>query len=102
MPVYDFECVDCEIMFEEKLSITESDKTVSCPFCQGRNTKKRLSVPIVFKKQSSSPNPRSQSSIHTEKPSIRLSLLLAVIYVGLPILITMLCGISGGSKYLIA
>ena len=32
MPVYDFECVDCEIMFEEKLSITESDKTVSCPF----------------------------------------------------------------------
>ncbi len=57
MPVYDFECIDCEIMFEEKLSITESDKTVSCPFCQNQNTKKRLSVPMVFKKQSSSPNP---------------------------------------------
>ena len=47
MPVYDFECIDCEIMFEEKLSITESDKTVSCPFCQNQNTKKRLSIPTV-------------------------------------------------------
>jgi len=56
MPVYDFECIDCDIMFEERLSITESDKTVSCPFCQNENTKKRLSVPTVFKKQNSSPS----------------------------------------------
>ena len=54
MPVYDFECIDCDIMFEEKLPITESDKTVSCPFCQNKNTKKRLSIPTVFKKQNSS------------------------------------------------
>ena len=57
MPVYDFDCIDCEIMFEEKLSITESDKTVSCPFCQNQNTKKRLSIPMIFKKQTSAPSP---------------------------------------------
>lgn len=51
MPRYDFECFDCDVVFEEKVSLTELDKTVECPLCQSMNTKKTIGLPMIFKKK---------------------------------------------------
>jgi len=56
MPRYDFECSDCDVVFEEKVSLAESDKTIECPLCNNINTKKIIGIPMIFKKQNSQSN----------------------------------------------
>ena len=47
MPRYDFECSDCDVVFEEKVSLAESDKTIECPLCKNINTKKKTKVALI-------------------------------------------------------
>ena len=53
MPRYDFECSDCDVVFEEKVSLAELDKAVECPLCQSMDTKKSIGIPMIFKKKNS-------------------------------------------------
>lgn len=40
MPWYDFQCEDCEHVFEEQLSINEDRSGLICPQCGGENIKR--------------------------------------------------------------
>jgi putative FmdB family regulatory protein len=42
MPLYEYECRQCEHVFEE---LVFGDEPVACPKCQGRTLDKLLSVP---------------------------------------------------------
>ena len=46
MPIYEFECPDCDIFFEEQLSIAQLDKVVvKCSICYTPRVKKVISDP---------------------------------------------------------
>jgi putative FmdB family regulatory protein len=42
MPIYEFQCFDCERPFEEL--VLSSDEEVLCPNCDGSNIKRQLSA----------------------------------------------------------
>ncbi len=63
MPRYDFECSDCDVVFEEKVSLADLEKAVECPLCESLNTKRTIGMPMIFKKQNSqSSNVASQNT----------------------------------------
>jgi len=46
MPIYEFECKDCENLFEELIfTAQQSSETVVCPSCGSKNSKKLISAP---------------------------------------------------------
>jgi putative FmdB family regulatory protein len=44
MPLYEFTCNDCRQKFEKLCSFSSAGGGVTCPKCQGTNTKKALSA----------------------------------------------------------
>jgi putative FmdB family regulatory protein len=44
MPIYEYRCLDCQGAFELIRPIKEADSNLNCPFCQGTNTKRQLSL----------------------------------------------------------
>lgn len=48
MPRYDYECVDCDHVFEVKQSF-DDESIASCPTCDGETRRLIHSVPVVFK-----------------------------------------------------
>ncbi len=53
MPIYEYECRNCEEKFEMLRNINDSDGTVKCPRCGVKSAKRVLSV---FATVSSSPD----------------------------------------------
>jgi len=44
MPLYEFQCKNCNETFTKKISISEMEKTkVKCPKCDSENVKKKIS-----------------------------------------------------------
>ena len=48
MPRYDYECIDCDHVFEVKQSF-DDESISSCPNCDGKTRRLIHSVPVVFK-----------------------------------------------------
>ena len=49
MPIYEFECPDCDILFEERLSLAQLDEVVvECPICYTPRVKKVVSAPTFL------------------------------------------------------
>ena len=44
MPLYEFHCQDCELIYEERRSFAESSKQSVCPSCQSEHTNKLISM----------------------------------------------------------
>jgi putative FmdB family regulatory protein len=44
MPLYEFECPDCQQGFEELVRHPKTVKDVTCPSCGSRQVKKKLST----------------------------------------------------------
>ncbi|HHZ20668.1 MAG TPA: zinc ribbon domain-containing protein [Firmicutes bacterium] len=42
MPIYEFECLDCKLKFDELCSI--NTREIPCPKCQSINTKRLISM----------------------------------------------------------
>jgi putative FmdB family regulatory protein len=63
MPIYEYECGKCGIVFEEIVP-TYSDKTLPCPKCKSTETKKLMSRVggIAMGKMSSGPACQSGAS----------------------------------------
>ncbi len=53
MPLYEYQCKKCGKRFEKVVSISEADTKQECPYCNGKNTEKLLSV-FAAKSSSSS------------------------------------------------
>lgn len=57
MPIYEFECPDCDILFEEQLPLAQfGEVVVECPICYTPRVKKVISAP-TFLISRGSPNP---------------------------------------------
>lgn len=49
MPIYEFECPDCDILFEEQLPLAQLDEVVvECPICYTPRVKKVISAPTLL------------------------------------------------------
>ena len=49
MPIYEFECPDCDILFEERLSLAQLDEVVvECPICYTPRVKKVVNAPAFL------------------------------------------------------
>ena len=49
MPIYEFECPDCDILFEERLSVAQLDEVVvECPICYTPRVEKVISAPTFL------------------------------------------------------
>ena len=49
MPIYEFECPDCDILFEERLPLAQLDEVVvECPICYTPRVKKVVSAPTFL------------------------------------------------------
>ncbi len=48
MPIYEYECSECEFTFERKQRFDE-EPIAMCPECQGKARRVICSVPIIFK-----------------------------------------------------
>ena len=49
MPIYEFECPDCDILFEEQLPLAQLDEVVvECPICYTPRVKKVISAPTFL------------------------------------------------------
>jgi putative FmdB family regulatory protein len=48
MPIYDYECSQCQFRFEEKQRFDEAPLD-TCPQCQGRLRRVIHSTPLIFK-----------------------------------------------------
>lgn len=44
MPIYEYECKDCEKVFEIIRPMSQSDATVTCAICGGTHTQRKLSI----------------------------------------------------------
>ncbi len=44
MPIYEFQCKDCNAVFETLTTSAAADIKISCPQCQGERVKKLLSI----------------------------------------------------------
>ena len=48
MPIYEYECCQCDYHFEQKQSFDE-EPVAACPRCRGKSRRVLQSVPIIFK-----------------------------------------------------
>ena len=48
VPVYEYECSDCQFRFERKQSFDE-EPVAECPECQGKARRVIRSIPVIFK-----------------------------------------------------
>lgn len=48
MPIYEYECGQCQFRFERKQSFDEEPVAI-CPHCQGKARRVIHSTPIIFK-----------------------------------------------------
>ena len=49
MPIYEFECPDCDILFEEQLPLGQfGEVVVECPICYTPRVKKVISAPTFL------------------------------------------------------
>ena len=44
MPIYEYICKDCDTHFEAIRSMKEADSPIMCKECEGRNTRRQISV----------------------------------------------------------
>lgn len=44
MPLFTYECEDCESSFEVLVSFSQSKDLIPCPECRGQKTHKKLSL----------------------------------------------------------
>ena len=54
MPVYEFRCKSCERTFEHLIRSMSAKEEIACPFCQGSDVEKTLSVFAAHRGASSS------------------------------------------------
>ncbi len=47
MPMYEFHCEACDASFDERVSVDQRDRAVTCPQCGSRKTARKLSVVAV-------------------------------------------------------
>ena len=66
MPIYEFECPDCDILFEERLSLAELDEVVvECPICYTPRVKKVVSAPtFLISRDPGGAQPQSPGRLH--------------------------------------
>jgi putative FmdB family regulatory protein len=43
MPIYEYQCNDCDNKFEKMMRFSDADKNPVCPDCHSQNTKKKIS-----------------------------------------------------------
>jgi len=48
VPIYEYECSDCQFRFERKQSFDE-EPVAECPECQGKARRVIRSIPVIFK-----------------------------------------------------
>jgi putative FmdB family regulatory protein len=48
VPIYEYECSDCQVSFERKQSFDEEPVAI-CPECQGKARRVIRSIPVIFK-----------------------------------------------------
>lgn len=44
MPIYEYMCLDCNKKFDAIRPMSEADKPISCNFCSGNKTTRKLSL----------------------------------------------------------
>jgi len=44
MPLYEYRCADCDVVFEKLRPMSQADVPVACPHCGGMNTSRMLSL----------------------------------------------------------
>lgn len=60
MPIYEYRCQDCELVFEVLRSIKDSDSPIDCTNCHSTNTN-RVQSTCFSKVSGGSPSPGSSS-----------------------------------------
>ena len=55
MPIYEYRCLDCETVFEQRRSMAEADAEVSCP--DGHSRAKRLLPMFASARSGGAPSP---------------------------------------------
>lgn len=53
MPLYEYQCPDCEQTFDKLARFSEADKIPVCPNCGGNNSQKKISAGAVIGTSSS-------------------------------------------------
>jgi putative FmdB family regulatory protein len=55
MPVYDYQCQQCEMVFEVRASFKEKEMGLApeCPRCRSKNTRQLLTLGIFLRKSES-------------------------------------------------
>lgn len=48
MPLYEYQCNDCERPFEKLVRFSEADLNPDCPYCHGQHTQKKMSRVAAF------------------------------------------------------
>jgi putative FmdB family regulatory protein len=48
MPLYEFNCQNCEKSFEKMVRLTELEQQPECPYCASHETKRQLSKVAAF------------------------------------------------------
>lgn len=62
MPIYEYECRNCNGSFEKMVSFSEADKLPECPKCLSKETHKLISVAASFATSGSAGGSSSASS----------------------------------------
>ncbi|MBG0785125.1 MAG: zinc ribbon domain-containing protein [Anaerolineaceae bacterium] len=44
MPIYEYQCQDCQSRFEQIRPIKDADSELECPCCQSHNVKRQVSL----------------------------------------------------------
>jgi putative FmdB family regulatory protein len=57
MPIYEFQCQNCETEFEELLPSSRMDEAIPCPDCGGKKVQRLLSAFGAFTKTASACDP---------------------------------------------
>ena len=50
MPIYEYNCADCEKKFEKRRSMSKADDEIACPDCGSLHTSRGLSMFAAFSK----------------------------------------------------
>ncbi len=44
MPIYEYRCPECDVVFSKRRRMSESDQAVECPECDAPNTDRMIST----------------------------------------------------------